>query len=281
MRFFCFFYILIVSLQISFSQSWRLSFTSKVEENGLGCNSAEISLYKNNAFIEKKTTGIDGRFSFTLEPNGDYRIDITKPGYVKKMFAVSTRGVPEEVNQDFPPIDLKAVVLFEPLKECDLSALNKPLLRFAYDPNTKDFEYDKNEFDLAQEALAQISDCEKMAVANAKKFTKLMQEGKNFIAKKDCKNASIKFTQALELKPNNEEATKALKESDDICSGHAQNDLKYKQTMDSGALSVSSKNYEVAIAQYQRALLIKPGEKDPPKKIDEIRALIKVDENEK
>ena len=264
------------------AQSWKLPFSSKAEENGTGCNGAEITLYKNNSFVEKKITGMDGRFTFQLELNGDYRIEVTKPGYVRKIFTVTTRGVPaEESSHDFKGIELKAIVLFEPPKDCDVSALNKPLLRFGYDPNTKNFEYDQTEFDLSQEALANIAECEKLANANAKKFIKLMQEGRNAMAKKDCKTASVKFTQALEIKPKNEEAVSALTESDNLCAGHAKADLEYKEAMSLATAAVSSKQFEKAITEYQRALTLKPNEKEPSKKIEEVRGLIKIAENEK
>ena len=261
------------------SQNWKLSFSVKAEENGTGCIGAEVSFIKNNSLVEKKITANDGRCKFPLEPNADYRIEITKPGYVKKLFAVNTKGVPNEELADFGQIDI-TVVLFEPLADCDVSALNKPLLRYAYDHSKKYFDYSNDEYDFSQELLAQIKTCEQKAEANAKKFIKLMVEGKNALTKKDCKNASIKFTQALELKPKSEEALKFIKEADDLCAGHAKLDLDYKNAMAAGLSAKESGQLEKSLTEYEKAQSLKPMEKEPSKKIEEIKNLIKQSKNE-
>ena len=259
---------------VFFSQQWKLPFKGKVEKDGGNCSGAQVTLIKNGKSADEKTTGIDGRFQFMLEPDNDYKIEITKAGCIKKFFVCTTRGVPPGDHSNFS-IELTAVVLFEPPENCDVSALKKPLLTFAYDYSTKNFEYDKNQYDNSLEALEKIADCEEIAKIITKKFQKLMQDGQKALAKKDCKGAADKFSEALKLRPASEEAIEAKKEAESMCLNGEKSEQDFSDAMNEGNSALASGDYQKALVAFQRAASLKPNEKEPPKKIEEVNALIK------
>ena len=269
-----FFCVLFLQLNLVEGQTWKLPFEGKVEKDGGNCSGAEINLIKNGKQAEQKITGTDGKFKFLLEPDNDYKIEITKPGCIKKFFTCTTRGVPGGSHSDFQ-IELSAVVLFEPPSGCDLSALNKPLLSFAYDTDTKNFEFDKRQYESSLDALEKIAECEEMAKIITKKFQKLIQEAQKAMAKKDCKAAGEKYNEALKLRPFSEEAKTGKKDADNLCLNGEKTEEDYLAAMTAGNTAMDSKNYEKALAEFQKASTLKPGEKEPPKKIEEVNILMK------
>ncbi|MDQ3048261.1 MAG: hypothetical protein M3R27_11990 [Bacteroidota bacterium] len=72
-------------------------------ENNEVINGVEVTLYKENEELEwTEITSViyhDHNFSFTLESNSYYTIEVAKPGFISRMIAVSTK-LPSEVSCD-------------------------------------------------------------------------------------------------------------------------------------------------------------------------------------
>ncbi len=263
----------------SLAQDWRLTVISKIEKDGGPCEGATITFYKNGKQVDQKITGADGKFRYEFEPNGDYRMEVTKVGCIKKLFTFNTKGVSTEDASDQKfEFNIKAIELFEQTDDCDVSQLNKPLIKVAFDPNKKAFEMDEAYSNLMLDVLAQLEDCRKLAVANTKKYNKAMQDGQNAMNKKDYQTAIARFTEAMQYRPKSEEAAAKKKEAEDILAGGAKMETDYKAAMAAGAAAVAAKDYDKAIAEYTKAGTIKPKEAEPPKKVEEVRNLKKAAE---
>jgi tetratricopeptide (TPR) repeat protein len=274
-------FLLLFSASISFSQDWKLVVTSKAEKNDKPLEGAVITVYKSGKQIDQKTTGADGKFKVELEANGDYKVEITKPGNVVKFFVFSTRGVPPEEGKEGFEFVIRAVELFEPPSDCDLGFLKQPLMKVAYDQTNKIFDYDKAAVDMAQQALANVADCIAEEKKKSKLFEKAMADGAAAMGKKDCKTATKHYTSATTIKPKNEEAKVKLKEAVDYCEKGDQVEKDYKAAMDAGNAAIASKDYTGALTNFEKAKTIKPSEPEPPKKIAEVNKLIEDDKKNK
>ena len=142
------------------AQDWKLPVTSKVEMNDKPLAGATVTVYKNGKSESQVVTGSDGKFRVELLPNGNYKLEVTKAGLIKKYFTFNTNGVPPDDAKDgFKGFDIRAVELFDPPTECDVSFLNQPLIKVSYDAGTKNFEYDKSYSDQVLDQLANVADC--------------------------------------------------------------------------------------------------------------------------
>src|SRR5687767_1808099 len=78
------------------AQDFSLELDIKVEKNNKKLEGAIVTLLKGSTQISQNTTPASGKTAFTLEPNGDYTVTVSKPGHITKRFFISTKNVPAE-----------------------------------------------------------------------------------------------------------------------------------------------------------------------------------------
>lgn len=88
-------------------------------------------------------TDIDGSYNLYLPLGSEYIVTISKKDYVKKMYTVSTVGVPAESAQKKFPIIVADVELFEYFEGVDYSVFNQPMNKYYFNVKKDNFEYDK------------------------------------------------------------------------------------------------------------------------------------------
>jgi len=89
--------------------------------------------------------------------------------------------------------------------------------------------------------------------------------------------ASAKYKDALQVKPNESYPKTKLKEIEEILANAASDAKKqesYKQAMDQGEIMFQKQFYDKALASYENALSLKPGDEPATRKIDEVKRVM-------
>ncbi|MBK9800081.1 MAG: carboxypeptidase regulatory-like domain-containing protein [Bacteroidetes bacterium] len=149
--------LLCISLSAFAQSKWKLEIDAQVTKKGKALEGAVVSLMKNGEQVEQMRTGTNGKFSFKLEADGDYKIVASKPGHVSKYIEINTNGVPgdESKDGDFAYSGFQ-IELFEQIKDLDVTVLDKPAAKIAFDANKVQFDYDKAYTKSIQKEIEQL-----------------------------------------------------------------------------------------------------------------------------
>jgi hypothetical protein len=193
----------------------KAQFSCKVEgvvkQNGKNLSGAIISLSNNSGVVNEVTTGPNGAFTLSLEPNEEYSVFITKPGYIKSEIVFSTMGFTDEEAQTFKNVSKPEISLFELPQDQEALAkinevLNKPVKSYYYSAEKKSLITDESYDQSMQKELAKI---EKIAAEAPKTIVKdeTTVNYQNAIAKadkafmdKDYPTAKKTYEEALSYK---------------------------------------------------------------------------------
>ena len=155
-------FVLLLVSTVSYGQ-WSLDVvgTVKKEETNKRFEGVTITIKKNGSVWKTITSESSGKFQAALEPDGVYLIEFSRPGHVTKRIEFSTKNVPpDDAKYGFEfPMEMN---LFEKIDGLDVSILNKPIAKVAFNPATGYMDYDpeytksiKNELDRLKDELAQ------------------------------------------------------------------------------------------------------------------------------
>ncbi len=86
--------------------------------------------------------------------------------------------------------------------------------------------------------------------------------------------ATAHFRRAIEIKPDKEHPRDMLSQINDILMDQAELEARYKEYIEQADQALSENNLQQAKAKYQEALHLKPNERYPSQKIDEIDGLL-------
>ncbi|MBI2968035.1 MAG: hypothetical protein HYY40_09505 [Bacteroidetes bacterium] len=198
-------------------------------------------LYKNGTKITTEITQNNGKFTFKELPltvkDDEYIIELSKYGHVTLRHYVSAR-VPPDYGVHYPTY-IPTIELFEMVPGLDkdlTSILEKPVSRFSYNPERRDFYDDKAYFNSirarvealfailraeADERYKLIADYRKKKMEEEKKKAETEAKYKEAIAKgdahfkqEDYANAKAYYLQAHAVKPDETYALEKIGEID-------------------------------------------------------------------
>jgi hypothetical protein len=112
----------------------KLSIIGTVTHNDKPLKNASITIFKNNEKIDTRNSDFGGEFDILFQFDNEYKLEITKPGFVTKRFLFKTelpKAVPQDIDYSFEFI----IGLFPEFNDPGLKILEKPLgiIRFDYD----------------------------------------------------------------------------------------------------------------------------------------------------
>jgi len=81
------------------------------------------------------------RMTETLDFGHDYILSFEKPGYITKRIAISTKGVPKDVQDDELDFDF-VIEIFQQYEGINTVVFNQPVARYFYDAKEDGFAYD-------------------------------------------------------------------------------------------------------------------------------------------
>jgi hypothetical protein len=250
---------------------WKFKFGGKVTEfnekkqKDLALEGCIATISRGGVTIESQNTGKDGRFKFTMDPNGDYVITITKAGYITKRFAINTFNVPDErTNFPFNEFDVD-IDLFKMFPGLDYSCLNSPIARIIYNPapSIDDFDYDKVYTAQIQACIENLKRLAAEARAKQKLYQAAIDAADKLFAASDWSGAKAKYNEALGILANEQYPKDQIAKCDEKMGANAKVEADYKAAIDAANALFASKDYAGAKAKYQEASNIKPAEQYP------------------
>jgi hypothetical protein len=275
------FLFILPPIRLSAQINWYFPLTGRVQvmdekkNKAVDLDASVVTLYKGSAVVTSITTGSNGKFSFKLDPNNDYVVSFTKPGYIDKKIAISTRNVPDErASHGFSGYDLQ-VTIFEKYSGIDYSVLNNPIGKLVYNPSkdVEDFDYDKAYTDQMQNALAKLEELARQARENEKKYQAAIAKADKAFNAKDYAGAKAGYLEASGIKANEPYPKDKTKECDGLIAQAQQAgkaDADYKAAIAAGDAAFASKNYDAAKTSYTTASGMKPAEQYPKDKLKAI-----------
>jgi hypothetical protein len=111
------------------------------KEESKSLDSALITIYMNDIPFSETWTNKKGKCSFKLPLAKQFKIEVSKEGYVSKLFEVDTK-VPSDKRDEYSfSFDID---IFEEIKNLDVSVLKKPIAKVSYNIIMEQFAYDIN-----------------------------------------------------------------------------------------------------------------------------------------
>lgn len=275
-------FLLLLFSTVSYGQ-WSLDVvgTVKKEETNKRFDGVTITIKKNGAVWKTITTDATGKFEASLEPEGIYLIEFTKPGHITKKIEFSTKNIPpDDAKFGFEfPMEMN---LFEKMDGLDVSILNKPIAKVAFDPATGYMDYDpeytksiKTELDrLKQELEEKLKAQEAERKAKQASYDKaILAADKAFTAQK-WQEAKPLYDEAAKIFPDEIYPKTQLSAIADKLAAIEGANKMYNTAIAEGDKAFNEKKWDAATLNYQKAVSYKPLEKYPADRINEIKNIV-------
>lgn len=253
-------------------------------------DNARIVIVKNGSKIDEQVLTKKGRFDLKLALGSDYKLTFEKDGYVTKIVNVNTE-VPEEViesNPNFPPVKL-IINLLPTVQDVDLSVFDQPIAILAYSAEVDDFTFDKDYSNKIKDRVAQTEQKIKQSIASRgaaaqereRKFAELVSKGQQAFERKAWNGAIDHWSQALEIKPENEDLKQkiaAARREAELEEGRLAIELQNKKTyqllVNAGDSLFTLKKYTDSREKFVAATQLNIKETYPASKIREIDSIL-------
>jgi tetratricopeptide (TPR) repeat protein len=278
--------LLLLTSKVGHAQ-WTLDVvgTVKKEETKKRFEGVTITIKKNGTVWKTLTSESSGKFNAGLEPDGIYLIEFSKPGHVTKRIEFSTKNVPEDDAKygfEFP----MEMNLFEKMDGLDVSILNKPIAKVAFDPATGYMDYDpaytksiKNELDrLKKELEEKLKQQEADRKAKQGGYDKAIAAADKLFNAEKWAEAKPFYDEAAKIFPNETYPLFQLGLISDKLAATAEADKRYNSAIAQADAGFKARDWDKATMNYQKAASYKPEEKYPADKLKEIKDIL---DNEK
>ena len=249
---------------------------------------ATANLYEGTTKVKSLQTAPDGSFSFRLEINKQYTIEIEKAGLVSKRISFNTTMPDAEKGAWMNEFSIGLV------KNCegvDYSALKDPVDKVKFDPKRREYVSDRDYVNSMRPRIESI--LVKYDECVMDKYDEAIKKGDQAYGKKDMEAALAAYKEALEIYPRetypskqinaiNSQLNKQEKSSqqaqlqaqqDEILARQAVDD-NYNQTLAKASVAYTRKDYVAARQLYQEALKVKPTEMAPKARLQEVEAIM-------
>lgn len=275
--------VLLLGMTCSVHGQWTLDLTGiiKKQETKKRMEGATINIYRNGSRVQSFNTKSDGKFLAQLNPDGDYKIEVTRPGHVAKHIMVSTKGVPaEDARYGFEfPVEF---TLFEKMDGLDVSILSRPLAKIQFDPSMGYFNYDedylksvKKELDRLRKELEERLKAEEAARKKREAdYKAAIAAGDNAFRSEDWSTAKTEFNKAAKLKGEEPYPKTKLAEIDGILAKLDAANKEYNDKIAAADAALGGKNYDEAKQLYGEAAAMRPKEQYPKTKLQEIASIL-------
>lgn len=237
-----------------------------------------VTVFKNGAKLIEVPTNASGKYEVNLDYGSDYKVMVSKSGFVGKNITIDTRNVPEEERQGGHGMNIDFSILSD-LPGIDYSILNEPFGKANYTAGTFawDMEYTNRMRDAQARLMKEYEDKRKREGDAEAKFAKLMQDGNTAMGSSDFKKAVDSYTAALALKPGDGVATSKLSDAKmklDALDADKKRNEQYASLVKEADGLFAKKDYAGAKTKYDGALDIKDNEAYPKQKLKEIDVIL-------
>lgn len=264
-----------------------LNYTTRKKEAG-----ATVTAYDGASQVQSLMTDASGQAKLQLPAGKKYKVEVSKPGKVTRIFNIDLKNVNDELIQGNPPEGSVEISLFDDNPAIDFSYVKtNPITEFYYDPTKPgDMQFDAV---LAEKMLKKIEkllkDAEAAKGQTDAQYNALIKQADGQFTSKKYQEALASYEQALALKPTEKYPSDKINEIDGILKAEKANAMQNQQAQQEYDNLISAadnlfnqKKFEEAKARYQEALTKKQEQhpKDQIVKCDaEIARLKKEAEN--
>lgn len=272
---------IILSLLINekvFSQDSEryLEIRGNAEINMKPASRVTVNLYEGNTKVKTVRTGSDGSFSFKLDMNKDYTVEVTKEGYINKKIKFITKIPDEELGiwvREF------AIGLVESCEGVDYSVLDEPVDVIKYSVRKKDFDSDKTFVFKMKQRLENLL----MSVDQCKidTYSEHLDKADKLYKEKKYEEARQEYEAALEIFPEEKYPSGQLSKINTSIGKDKNVDDLYNRTIAEADALFAQQRYDEALLKYKGALTLKPQETHSKQKISEIESITAKQEAEK
>ncbi len=223
---------------------------------------ATIQILKNGNPLSRQNVNKKGQFELKLALQADYKLTFEKTGYIPKIVSINTE-IPEEIlesNPDFPSIKLQ-ISLFPSVTGVDLSIFDQPVAIFAYNPELDDFDSDKDYSDKVKGRISQAEQAVRQelasrsaaALAQERRYAELVSQGQQSYDGKEWENAATLWTQALEIKPGQEDLQQKIASARQEAEADKLRQIALLQKEKACRVTLTSADSLFALRQYETA----------------------------
>jgi tetratricopeptide (TPR) repeat protein len=259
----------------SHAQVSSLEVIGTAEDNLKPISNAKATLYKDGTKVKSLFTNDKGEFRFEMDINGEYLIEIEKPGFLSKKIAFNTE-VPNEVTgrwtMEF------AMSLFPGCEGVNTSVLNDPVDRVKFSTNKVDFISDEAYVGKMrgriEQLLSDIDQCQ------SDKYQAALNKGDQLVSEKKYNEARSSYEEAMSIYHDDKMALRKIDEVDRLSGQSQKNEQVYKNAIAEADQLLATKDYEGAKAKYIEAQRAVPQNGYPQTKITEINNLVQQQQQE-
>ncbi|KJS06269.1 MAG: hypothetical protein VR77_05565, partial [Flavobacteriales bacterium BRH_c54] len=263
---------------------WKLDVkgTVKNEDTKKRFEGVTITIKRNGAVWKTINTPANGEFVLELPPDAVYLVEFSKPGFTGKKIEFSTKNVPpEDAKYGFEfPMEMN---LFEEVEGLDVSILDKPIAKVAFDPAYGYMDYDPNYTKSIQKELEQLKkdheqkrkEQEAARKAKEKEYATVIASADKLFNAKKYVEAKPLYEQAAKLLPSETYPQFQLGLIADELAAANEANARYTTAIERADAAFKERNWEKAKMEYNAAISYKPNEAYPQNKIKEIDDIIK------
>ena len=236
---------------------------------------ATVTVYQGGSKVNSVKTGAGGLFSFKLDMNKLYTIEVSKEGYISKKINFDT-SIPEDMGGIW--VREFAISVMRNCEGVDYSALKEPVDKIKYNARRKDFDSDKDYVYIMEAKIDDIF--RQLDKCMSDKYRNLIDEADRQFKSKDYEEARDNYRAALEVYPNEAYPQKKIDEINQLLAKQENVNDFYKKTIGEADALYAQKKYPDALMKYKGAMTLKPDENYPRERADEIERLIASDRAE-
>jgi tetratricopeptide (TPR) repeat protein len=230
---------------------------------------ATANLYEGSTRIKSIQTGTDGSFSFRLEMNKQYTLEVEKDGLVSKRISFNTTMPDEEKGSWMNEFSIGLV------RKCDgvdYSVLKEPVDKVSFDPKRREYVSDK-------EYVARMrSRIEGMMIKNDQcllsKYEDAVKKGEQLMAQQQYQEAIASFQEASAVFPTETYPAKRIAEINAQVDRQQNMSIAYKKVIEEADALAAQQQYTAAIQKYKSAAKLNPQDAYPGQKVAEIESVL-------
>ncbi|MBN1159356.1 MAG: tetratricopeptide repeat protein [Bacteroidales bacterium] len=236
---------------------------------------ATATLYEGGKRINSVRTGTDGRFSFTLEVNRQYTIEISKEGLISKRISFNTTMPDEEKGVWTSEFSMGLVRFCDGV---DYSILDEPVDVVEFDAGRREFvsnkEYVSRMRPKIEDVLMDYETC------MLDKYDAAMRKADQAYARKEYQEAISEYNAALEIYPDEKLPGKRIAEIETLIEDERNTDEAYDRAIAQADALFERQKFTEALSKYREASALKPRENYPKEKISASEAAYSVQQAE-
>ncbi len=230
---------------------------------------ATANLYEGSGKVKSVQTGADGSFSFRLEMNRQYIIEVEKDGLISKRISFNTT-IPDEEKGTW--MNEFSIGLLKSCNGVDYSVLKDPVDRVSFDAKRREFVSDKSY------VSGMRSKIENMLIKNDQcmlnQYESAVKKGDQLTAQKSYQEALAAYKEALEIYPGEAYPGKKISEINAQINKQQNSAEFYKKLIEEADALASQQKYTEALQKYKSAATLNSQEAYPRQKVTEIESVL-------